>query len=214
MMSIQRRSSPESRRKYRQARRQHTISHSEADPQGLNLSPHSITSQAGAPSISFQPSPPYHHSQHLLPHQQLPTSYSESSASVENYLAPSFDSPFAPAMETVPIQEEHWSPFPFQATIDPPEQEPATLSYDPASKPAFSSLPPPAEQVPAEDLKYVRMARSDSALGGGAGMPPGSTGYMIPHSVPFGQQMQQSHSQSQSQDFSNESYPLSKLPYF
>ncbi|KAK2766250.1 hypothetical protein FQN54_007767 [Arachnomyces sp. PD_36] len=214
MMSLPRRSSAESRRKYRQARRQHTISHTEPEVHGLNYASHPITSQAGTPSISFQPSPPYNPSQHLVPQQQIPTSFSGSSAGVENYLATSFDGQFAPAMETVPMQEENWSPFPFQATIDPPEQGPATLSYDPAAKPAFASISPPTEQIPAEDLKYVRLARSDSALGAGTAMPSSSTGYMIPHAMPFGPQMQQPQpqSQSQSQDFSTESYPLSYSP--
>lgn len=216
-MSIQRRASSESRRKYRQARRQQTISQQEPDLQGLNLSPHSMTSQTGTPAISFQPSPPFNQPQQLLPQQQIPTSYSESSAGVENYMATSFASQFPPGMETVPMQDENWSPFPFQATIDPPEQEATTLSYDPTARPAFTSIPPPTEQIPAEDMKYVRLARSDSALGAGVAMPPSSTGYVIPsHSMPFGQQMQQQQQQpqSQSQDFSAESYPLSMFYLF
>lgn len=208
-MSLQRQASAESRRKYRQARRQHTITNTEPDLQTLNLSPPSMTSQGGTPSISLQPSPPFNPSQHLVPQQPLPTNFSGSSAGVENYLSTSFDGQLAPSMETVPAQEDNWSPFPFQATVDPPEQEPATLAYDPAAKPAFAGAQPPPDQIPAEHLKYVRLARSDSALGAGGAMPSTPTGYAIP---PYGQPMQQQqpHSQSQSQGFTADSYPLSK----
>lgn len=212
-MSLQRRVSSESRRKYRQARRQHTITNTEPDLQTLNLSPPSITSQANTPSISLQPSPPFNLPQHLVPQQPLPTNFGGAGAGVETYASSSFDGQLAPAIDTtIPAQDENWSPFPFQATVDPPEHEQATLSYGPAAKPALS-IQPPTDQIAAEDLKYVRLARSDSALGAGVGMPPSSAGYVIP---PFAQPMQHPLPQQQPQphDFASESYPLSMPAFF
>ena len=213
MSAPQRRESAESRRKYRQARRQHTISNTEPDLQGLSLS-HSATSQTSHPSISFQPSPTFNAQQ--LNQRPVPTTFSESPIEVENYMAAPFGGHFTPAMETIPIQDENWSPFPFQATIDPPEQESPELSYGsgtcgPIPKQTFASIPPPTEQIPAADMKYVRLAHSDSALRSGMG-------YVIPQPVPYGQEtlppsqsQQQQQQQQQLPDFHPDSYPFRSM---
>jgi hypothetical protein len=202
MSAPQRRESAESRRKYRQARRQHTISNMEHD-----LLSQSAASQASHPSVSFQPSPTLSVQQHISP-QPVHAAFSESPVDVGNYIAAPFDGQFPPAMETIPIQDENWSPFQFQATIDPPDQESAALPYAPGTggripKQTFASIPPSAEQLPAADMKYVRLAHSDSALRSGVG-------YAMPQPVPYGQETQQ----QPLPDFHPDSYPFRSMQYY